>query len=206
MKILRWIIMVPLAILALMLGSLFGGIVLSVFGDQTAMDTSSAFFGCFSLVFIAGFIAPTKRRNTVLLFAGAVILLALILLVASFTTTIERFADRTTLQKILIPVSQILGALYAAFLLPPLVTPGTFLEQIWKEINALGIAVILFGILISLGGLVARVFVSTWAGVATGLGVIVLGITTWLFPFAHAFLRTKKITDIMTKTEHKSKN
>ena len=206
MKILRWLILVPLAIIALMLGSLFGGIVLSVFGNQTAMDSSSAFFGCFALVFIAGFIAPAKRSNTALIFAGVVILLSLISLVVSFATSIEGFADRPTLQKILIPVSQILGALYAAFLLPPLVTPGTLLEQIWKEINALGIVVILFGILISLGGLVARIFVSTWAGATTGLGVIVFGIATWLFSFVHVFLRTRKFTANMTKTDYKSKN
>ncbi len=122
--------MIPLAILAMMLGSLFGGIVFSVFGNQTTVDSSSAFFGCFALVFVAGFIAPAKRRNTVLIFAGVVILLALVSLVASVTTSIEGFADRPILQKILIPVSQILGVLYAAFILPPLVTPGTLLEQI----------------------------------------------------------------------------
>jgi len=192
MKKLRWLIMVPLAILAMMLGSLFGGIVLSVFGNQTAIDSSSAFFSCFALVFIAGFIAPAKRSNTTLLFAGLVTLLALVSLVVSVATSIEGFADQPTLHKILIPVSQILGALYAAFLLPPLVTPGILLEKLWKEINVLGITVIFLGIVISLGGLMARVFAGTWAGAATGLGVFVLGLLTWAFPFAHVFLRMRR--------------
>ncbi|MDD5645288.1 MAG: hypothetical protein PHO00_07590 [bacterium] len=206
MKTLRWVIMIPLAIIAMMLGSLFSGIIFSIFGNQIAVDSSSAFFGCFALVFIAGFIAPVKRSNTALIFACVVFLLALVSLVASFATSIEGFADRSTIQKILIPVSQILGALYAAFLLPPLITPGTLLEQIWKEINTLGIVVILFGILISIGGLVARIFVTTWAGATIGLGVIILGISTWLFPFAHVFLCMRKLTATMTKTDHKSKN
>ena len=187
MKILRWIVMAPLAFLAMMLGSLLGGIALSVFGNQTAVDSGSAFLGYFALVFIAGLIAPAKRGNTTLIFAGLVTLLALVSLVASFATSIEGFADQPTLHKILIPVSQVLGALYAAFLLPPLVTPGILLEQLWKEINILGVVVISLGIVISLGGLVARVFANTWAGATTGLGVIVLGFLTWMFPFAHVF-------------------
>ena len=197
MKILRWIVMAPLAFLAMMLGSLLGGIALSVFGNQTAVDSGSAFFGCFALVFIAGLIAPAKRGNTTLIFAGLITLLALVSLVASIATSLEGFADRPPLQKILIPVSQILGGLYAAFLLPPLVTPGTLLEQLWKEINALGMVVILLGIVISLGGLVARVFAGTWAGAATGLGVIALGVATWLFHFAHVLLRMRRLPAAM---------
>ncbi len=185
--------MVPLAILAMMLGSLLGGIVLSAFGNQTAMDSSSAFMGCFALVFIAGLIAPANKKKTTLIFAGLVTLIALISMVASVATSIEGFEDQSTLHKILIPVSQILGSLYATFLLPPLVTPDTSLEQLWKEINSLGIIVITLGIVVSLGGLVTRVFASTWAGVATGLGVIAFGLLTWLFPFAHVLLRMRKV-------------
>lgn len=197
MKTLRWLIMVPVAFVAMMLGSLLGGIALSVFGNQVAVDTGSAFWGCFALVFAAGLIAPTKRGKTTLVFAGLIALIAIISLVLSVATSFEGFADRPPLQKILIPVSQILGALYAAFLLPPLVTPGTLLEQLWKEINTLGMVVVLFGIVISLGGLVARVFAGTWAGAATGLGVIALGVATWLFPFAHVLLRMRRLPAAM---------
>ena len=207
MKILRWIVMAPLAFLAMMLGSLLGGIALSVFGNQTAVDSGSAFFGCFALVFIAGLIAPAKRGNTTLIFAGLVTLLALVSLVASIATSLEGFADRPPLQKILIPVSQILGGLYAAFLLPPLVNPGTLLEQLWKEINALGMVVILLGIVISLGGLVAQVFAGTWAGAATGLGVLALGVATWLFHFAHVLLRMRlpaAMNNLMSQNDNSS--
>jgi len=208
MKTLRWVIIVPLAILAMMLGSLLGGAALAVFGNQTAVDTGSAFWGCFALVFTAGLIAPSKRGKTTLVFAGLIALLAIIRLVVSVATEGNVLADQSPLQKILIPVSQILGGLYAAFLLPPLVTPGTLLEQLWKEINALGTIVIFLGIVISLGGLLARVFAGTWAGAATGLGVIALGVATWLFPFAHLFLRMRRlpaaINDLMSKNGNSS--
>ena len=206
MKILRWIVMAPLAFLAMMLGSFLGGIALSVFGNQTAVDSGSAFFGCFALVFIAGLIAPAKRGNTMLIFAGLVTLLALVSLVVSIATSLEGFADRPPLQKVLVPVSQILGGLYAAFLLPPLVTPGTLLEQLWKEINSLGMVVILLGIVISLGGLVARVLAGTWVGAATGLGVIALGVATWLFSFAHVFLRIRRLPATMNSSMSQNNN
>lgn len=193
MKILRWIVVAPLALLALMLGSLLGGFTFSIFGNQSAVDSGSAFLGCFALVFVASFIAPVKRGKISLIFAGLIVLLALISLILSFTTSLEGFANQSVLLKVLIPVSQILGGLYAAFLLPPLVTPGTLLEQLWKEIIALGTVVVLFGIIISLGGLVTRVFTGTWVGVAIGLGVIALGGVTWLFPYAHLFLRVRKL-------------
>ena len=93
MKILRWIVMAPLAFLAMMLGSLLGGIALSVFGNQAVVDSGSAFFGCFALVFIAGLIAPAKRGNTMLIFAGLVTLLAIVSLVASIATSLEGFTD-----------------------------------------------------------------------------------------------------------------
>ena len=210
MKILRWIVMAPLAFLAMMLGSLLGGIALSVFGNQVAVDAGSPFLGCFALVFVAGLIAPTKRDKTMLVFAGLIALLALISIVLSVATSFEGFADRPPLQKILIPVSQILGGLYAAFLLPPLVTPGTLLEQLWKEINALGMVVILFGIVISMGGLVVRVFAGSWAGTATGLGVIALGVATWLFPFAHILLRMRRLpaakNNLMSQKDNSSED
>lgn len=208
MKTLRWLIMVPLAILAMMLGSLLGGVALSVFGNQTAVDTGSAFLGSFALVFAAGLIAPAKRVKTTLVFAGLIALLAIIRLSVSVATEGNVLADQSPLQKILIPVSRILGGLYAAFLLPPLVTPGTLLEQLWKEISALGMIVIFFGIVISLGGLLARVFAGTWAGAATGLGVIALGVATWLFPIAHLLLRMRRLpaamNDLMSQNDNSS--
>lgn len=189
--------MLPVALLAMMSGSLLGGFALSLFGNQSAADSGSAFLGCFALVFVAGLIAPTKRGKTSLVFAGLIALLALVSLVISFTTSVEGFADRPYLLKILIPTSQILGGLYAAFLLPPLATSGTMLEQLWKEITALGAVVIILGVAISLGGVIARMFVGTWVGVFLGLGVVTLGIATWLFPFAHIFLRMRGISAAM---------
>ena len=198
--------MVPLVLLAMMLGSLIGGIVLTVFGNQTAVDAGSAFLGNFALVFTSGLIAPQKRVKTTFVFEGLVILIAIISLVLSVAANVEGLSDRTPYQKILIPVSQVLGGLYAVFLLPPLIIPGTLLEQLWKEIMSLGVIIILLGIVISLCGLLARVFAGTWAGTVTGLGVITLGIATWLFPFVHLSLRMRKLSIIMNDLMKKNDN
>lgn len=115
MTAIRWIIMLPVAFLAGMLGSLLGGLALAVFGNQMAMDSASAFLGCFALAFIAGLIAPSKRENTTLIFAGLVTVLAVVCLVASITTDIEGFGDQPLFRKILIPVSQIFGGLCAVW-------------------------------------------------------------------------------------------
>jgi len=185
--------MIPLALVAMMLGSFLGGFAFAVWGNQTAMDSASAFFGCFALVFTAGFIAPSKRAKTTLVFVGLITLLALLSLIVSLTTNFEGLGDQPPLRKIIIPVSQILGGLYAAFILPPLITPGTLLEQLWKEISALGAVVVFFGIIICLGGFMARFFAGTWAGVVTGTGVIALGIATWFFPMVHLLFRMRKL-------------
>ncbi len=94
MKVVRWIVMAPLALLALMLGSLLGGLALSLFGNQLAMDSASALLGCFAMVFTAGLIAPSKRAKTTLICAGLVTLLALITLAASIATDFEGLGDQ----------------------------------------------------------------------------------------------------------------
>jgi len=192
MKVFRWLMVVPGALLAMMPGSLAGGIALKIFGSQSLMDAGSAFFGSFALAFTAGLIAPSRRGKTTLVFASIIAFLALLAFILSVGSNVEGFADRRTLDKILIPVAQILGALYALFLLPPIVIPSTTLEQLWREIISLGITVVLFGILISLVGLLLGLLARTWVGLTTGLGVLALGAATWLFPFIHLFLRFRR--------------
>ena len=192
MKVFRWLMVLPGSLLAAMLGSLAGGIVLRIFGSQSLMDAGSAFLGSFSFAFAAGLIAPRKRSKTTLAFAVVIAFLALLAFVLSICTNIEGFADRRTLDKILIPVAQILGALYALVLLPPVVIPGTTLEQLWREINVLGATVVLLGILISLVGLLVGLLARTWVGLTTGLGVLAIGSATWLFPWIHLLLRFRR--------------
>ena len=186
-------ILVPVAVLSGMLGSFAGGIAISVLGSQSLTDAGSAFLGSFSLAFTAGLIAPSKRGKTTIVVAGVIILLAILSFVLSVGTNIEEFADRPTLDRILIPVAQILGALFAIFLLPPMVVPGATLEDLWREISVLGSIVVLLGILISLVGLLVGLLGTTWVGFTTGLGVIVVGAATWLFPLVHLFSRIRKV-------------
>lgn len=192
MKIFRWLIMVPGALCALMLGSIIGGIALSMFGSQSLTDAGSAFLGPFAFAFTVGLLAPSGRSKTTLVFACVFVFLALLNFILSVGTNIEGFADRCALDKILIPVSQILGALYAISLLPAIIISGTSLEPLWRSLITLGVVVLLLGILISTAGLLVGLFGPTWVGFTTGLGVLVIGAATWLFPFCHLFLRFRR--------------
>ena len=187
----------PGALLAGMLGSLAGGIALKILGSQSLMDAGSAFFGSFALAFAAGLIAPSRRGKTTLVFAGVIGFLALLAFILSVGSNVEGFADRPSLDKVLIPVAQILGALYALFLLPPMVSPGTKLEQLWREIIALGATVVLFGIVISLAGLLVGLLARTWVGLTIGLCVLAIGAVTSLFPYIHVVLRLRRVRSAM---------
>lgn len=192
MKVLRWLMVVPGAVLALMLGSLAGGVALSIFNNQNLTDAGSAFLGSFALVFATGLIAPSKRINTTFVFAGIIACLAALSFVVSVVFNLEPLSSRTTLAKVIIPVAQILGALYGSFLLQPMVVPNAKLEDLWREIRALGCIVFFFGILVSLVGLTVGLLGYSWVGLITGMGVITLGISTWIFPFIHLFVRVAR--------------
>jgi len=193
MKVFRWLMVVPGAVLGMMIGSLAGGLVFTIFGSQSLIDAGSAFFGCFAHVFAAGMIAPSSRFKTALVFSGLIAFLAIISFVLSVGTNIVGFANQPTLDKVLIPVAQILGALYAIFLLPTMVIPGTTLQQIHIQIISLGATVVFFGIPISFAGLLVGLFARTWVGLTTGLGVLAVGAATWLFPFMHLFFRLHRV-------------
>ena len=195
MKVLRWLMVVPGAILAGMIGSISGGIALSVFRNQALADAGSAFLGCFSLAFVAGLIAPSKRVKTTIVFACIIACTAALSFVISVAFDFKAFSSYTTLAKVLVPVAQILGALYALFLLPPVVIPNAKLEDLWREIRILGNFVFFFGILVSLVGLVVGLLGYSWVGLITGLGVITLGISTFIFPFIHLYFRVTKFED-----------
>ncbi len=113
MNAIRWILMIPVLIIAMMIGSLTGGVVCGIFGNQLATDTASAFFGMFTLIITAGFIAPTKRRGTTLVFLILISLLGLFQIIVSVATGFQVLSDLTPVRQILIPAGQILGALLA---------------------------------------------------------------------------------------------
>ena len=196
MRVVRWILVLPWAVLLGMLGSLIGGIVATPFG-QSAMDTSSALFGTFAFVFAAGVMAPSQRRKVAFVAFSIVCFLALLSLVLSMFTTIEEFAARPATEKVLIPIAQLLGCLYGWNIVSALVTEGSTLEYLWREITGLGATVCFLGLLIIVIGIVFGLFGFGWIGITSGVGVFGLGVLTCLFPIFHLKLRVRKMEQHM---------
>lgn len=196
MRTLRWLLVLPGAIAALVIGSLAGGIVGSVFG-QAAADTGSAFAAMFAFVFAACMISPAHRRRVGPVSAAVVVLLALGTVILSNFTTLEEFSSLSTRERFVTPVAQILGALYALFISLPVLTPGTTLERLWREIVALGSVVGTLGVLIALFGAGAGLAGLGWLGFKVGLSVMVLGAATWLLPFVLATARARKARTLL---------
>lgn len=196
MRVLRWLLLFPGAILAGIVGSLAGGIVASAFG-QGAADTSSAFVGTFVFVFAACLISPSHRQRIGTVGASLVALLAVGTVMLSTFTAIEEFARLSPRERVVTPVAQILGALYALFIGLPVLTPGTTLERLWREVVALGSLVAMLGLLLAVVGAGAGVAGLGWLGFRVGLSVVLLGGITWVFPFVQATSRARKARAVM---------
>lgn len=188
----RWLLFLPAAVIAGVVGSVAGGVVASPLG-QTAADTGSAFVGPFAFIFTAGFVAPAARQKIGLGAAVLVGLLAIGTFVLSTFTSIEEFAALPQHAKILTPVAQVLAALFSVFVLPPFVVAGSTLEHLWRELLGLGVAVALFGAALVTVGVITGLTDHGWFVLKIGGGVLLLGALTWKFPFAHATLRVSKL-------------
>jgi hypothetical protein len=103
--------MVPGAFVAMMIGSLLGGMVLGIFGNQLSMDTASAFLGMLTFLYVAGLIAPAKKRGTTLVFLIIISVIGVAQIAISVATGFEVLNDLSPLCQILIPAGQIFGAL-----------------------------------------------------------------------------------------------
>lgn len=191
MRLLRWILVVPGALLFGMVGSFVGGLIASTLG-QAAADTASAFLGAFAFVSAAGVIAPSSRGRVFLTAACLAGLLALATFVLGLFTKAEEFVGLSGREQLLTPLAQFLGALYALTIIPPMVTPGTLLEDWWRGIRYLGLLVSTFGLLMGLVGFVAGLLGHGWIGLTVGLGVLLFGVVTHMFPFAHLILRVRR--------------
>ena len=191
MRLARWILIFPVAFLANMAGSFAGGLIAIMFG-QAAIVTTSAFVGPFAFVFAAGLIAPSHRRKVGIAATSLITLMALGTFVLSTFTNLEEFSQLSQRERILTPVAHFLGALYALFIFPPVVTSGTTLEHLWHEIVSLGVLVAMFGATLGVTGLVVGLMGLGWLVLGVGLGVLGLGAMTWLFPYMHATFRMKK--------------
>lgn len=203
MTFLRWLLVIPGAIIALMAGSLGGGLIFSLFGllGQGVADTGSAFAGSLAFVFASCLLAPSRKRLVGLIATLLISVLALGTVVLSNFTTIEEFVRLSTRERVVTPVAQLLGALYALFIGLPLLSAGTLLDDLWREIRALGLLVILLGAVLMIvgGGFALAGF--GWLGLATGACAVLLGILTWVSPFIHLSMRMnsmkKNLNDIL---------
>ena len=168
--------------MGLVIGSLAGRMIAGVFG-QSAADTGSAFAGCFAFVFAACAIAPAHRTRVGLVSVALIALLALGTFVLSNFTTLEAFSSLSRSARVITPVAQILGALYASFICLPLLSPTATTDTFWREIVGLGSVVVMLGLLVGLIGAGAGFAGFGWLGFRVGVSVLVLGVTTWLLPF-----------------------
>ena len=191
MRLVRWVLIFPVAFLANMVGSFAGALIGIMFG-QAATDTTGAFVGSFAFVFAAGLIAPSYRRKVGIAATLLVTLPALGTFLLSTFTSIEEFSQLSQRERVLTPVAHFLGAFYALFIFPPVVTSGTTLEQLWLEIISLGVLVAIFGAALGVTGLVVGLIGHGWLVLGVGLGVLSLGAITWLFPYMCVTLRMKK--------------
>lgn len=212
MSIFRWLVFLPLAVLvAIIINLLLGLILIRVgFQNQTFLDGVSAFVFSFLFVFSAGFFAPSKHSRVAIILFGIIVFLAILSFILA-TLGVEVFTERAMPSRLSIPILQILGALYAMFLVPPLTTRGTTLEQLWKEIIALGTTVIILGGIISIAGLIIGIITMGWVTLSVGAVVLGIGIITWFFPYIHLFLRVRRLEKIAPsliqelKTQSKTK-
>ena len=196
MPLLRWIFLLPGAIVAGIAGSLAGGIAASFFG-QAAADTGSAFAGPFAFVFAACVISPSHRRAVGIFSVALVAVLASGTFVLSTFTTIEEFSRLAPRERVVTPVAQSLGALYALFISLPIVTPGATVERLWREIVALGTVVVVLGGALMVVGAGVALFGRGWLGFAVGFAVAFLGAMTWAFPFVQMTRRANKARAVM---------
>ena len=193
-SVFRWLIFLPVAILIAIVVNLLLGLLLIKIGfqNQTFLDSVSAFVFSFLFVFSAGMLAPAKHTKVATILFVIITLLAILSFILAILG-VEVFAERTMPGRLSIPVLQILGVLYAMFLVPCFTTRGTTLERLWREIIALGTTVVVFGAILLIVGLIVGIIAGSWTTLSVGVVVLGIGTITWLFPYIHLFLRVKMI-------------
>lgn len=109
----QWIVAVLAAVVAGMIGSVAGGLILSVTRNQSAMDTASAFFGMLAAVYVGSRVAPSPVRASKI-FASVVGAFAIIALVVIVLNPRAASQEGAIIGQ---PLGQILGAVVAAMLI-----------------------------------------------------------------------------------------
>jgi hypothetical protein len=187
MKIFRWVLFLPGAVVASLIGAFMGYYAGAVFAD-TAAQTSAAFFGALAFAMAAGLIAPTHRTVVTIVIASFVSLIALMAFALSEFTELEPYAKMPETLKVVIPLAQILGGIYAIFWLQQLL--ASKLDYLLLKMRQLVWSVVLLGILVTIIGLVVVIAYQRWIGFYAGLGIIGLAFITWLFQRINLFYST----------------
>ncbi|MDX6529826.1 MAG: hypothetical protein QOH41_2116 [Blastocatellia bacterium] len=189
MKVLRWVLFLPGATLASVIGAFLGYLAGNLFGD-TAMQASAAFFGTLGFVSVAGIIAPTHRSVVTITITSIVTLVAGAGFALSEFTTLEPYASMSASLKVLIPVAQILGGIYSVFGVQALF--AVKLEYLLRKMHQLAVAVTAFGLNLAIVGLIVGLVYHSWFGLGVALGVIILGYLTRLQSRIHLMILVRR--------------
>lgn len=179
MTTLRWIALIPVAIVALMFGSLAGGIIASAFGQDISY-VGSGFFGSFFFVSTACAMAPYKKARAGQISSLMLAVLAMGTVILGNFTEIPEFHDLPDISKVTVPVFQIVGALYAMFIALPLILKAGTAEIFGRELAGASTVVVMLGVLVSSIGVVVGFLGAGWLTFMTGLVIVGLGIMTWV--------------------------
>jgi hypothetical protein len=136
-------------------------------------------------VLAAGLIAPAQRTVVTIVLASIVSLLAVTAFVLSEFTSLEPYSKMTDSLKVLIPVAQILGGIYAIFWLQQLL--ASKLDYLLRKMRQLVLCVASLGLLITFVGLVIGIVSRHWVGFGIGLGIVSLALVTWLWQKLNVF-------------------
>src|SRR4051812_18399081 len=185
MKILRWILFLPGSFLASLMGAFLGYYAGAFFGDIPA-QTSAAFFGSLAAIMIAGYIAPTHRTVVTIVLTSIVSFVALAAFTLSAFTTLEPYSKMPDALKVLIPLAQILGGIYASFWLQQLL--ASKLNHMLRKMRELVWCVACLGVLVSIAGVVVGLANQKWLGLIIGFGILALAFITWLLQKLNLFI------------------
>lgn len=190
MKTLRWILFLPGAVVASLVGAFLGYHAGLSFGSDTAAQTSAAFLGSLAFILAAGTIAPARRVGVAIVIATMVSLIAVMAFALSEFTSLEPYAKMPETLKVLIPVAQLLGGIYGIFWLQQLF--ATKLDFLLRKMRQLVVSVASLGLLLTIVGLAIGILNQHWLGFWVGLGVIALACLTWLLQKLNFRLSTRR--------------
>lgn len=109
MRVFRWLLVLPVAVVCGVIGSLSGGVALGMLG-QAAADTGSAFVGNFVFVLSTAVMAPRFGRRVGALTSVLVAILATLTVYLSRYSTVAEFTTLAPHQKTAVPLAQLLAA------------------------------------------------------------------------------------------------